>query len=194
MSVMKKRFMIARILICCALKSKGIFSILSCKSSCSCLPPPYSARPPGLALFEIRRSQTTKGENRLVIRSRVIYLNTFLQVREDLHVYRKMCDTLDKVRPDLNGAVRSVGNGCFPIPLCSARPPGFAFFEIRRSQTTENRPSPYGFAAFLLRVVITRRASLCWISGRCCFFFMPRNARAACSASSAFKNKYPSLS
>ena len=55
-------------------------------------------------------------------------------------------------------------------------------------------PSRYGFPAFLLRVVITRRASLCWISGGCCFFFMPRKARAACSAFSVFKNKYPSLS
>ena len=61
-----------------------------------------------------------------MIRFRVVYLTMSLQVREDLHVYRKMCDTLDKVRKDLNGAVRDVGNGFFPIPPYSARPPGLA--------------------------------------------------------------------
>ena len=60
-----------------------------------------------------------------------------LQVLKDLHVYRKTCHALDKVRKDLNGAVRSLGNGFFPIPPCRARLPGFAFFEIRRSQTTD---------------------------------------------------------
>ena len=50
-----------------------------------------------------------------MIRFRVVYLTMSLQVREDLHVYRKMCDTLDKVRKDLNGAVRDVGNGFFPV-------------------------------------------------------------------------------
>ena len=39
----------------------------------------------------------------MVIRSRVIYLTMSLQVREDLDVYSKTCDTPDKVRKDLNG-------------------------------------------------------------------------------------------
>ena len=89
-----------------------------------------------LPFFEIGRSQTTDIG---VLRNRDAGCLSYkgLQVRKDLHVYRKTCHTPDKVRKDLNGAVQSLGNGFFPIPPCSARVPGFAFFEIWRSQTTD---------------------------------------------------------